>query len=109
MDAEYVWLGHDNTIDLILKTDGTATDLASVTKITATFDDTLISNTSASSGTITWSGYDTGEIRLALGGATITAGSYKVPIVVYDPANATGVVWGNPIPIVVKAEVEATP
>jgi hypothetical protein len=52
-------------------------------------------------------GYDTGEIRLDLGGEAIPAGGYDVPIVVYDPSNPDGVVWGT-IHVAVRAEVEAS-
>ena len=109
-DLEYVYLGRDNTIDLLLKADGTATDLASVTKITASFNNVLISSTDNEAGLITWDvdGYDTGEIRIAVGGETIPGGKYnKVPIIVYDATNTTGVHWGY-IPVEVIAEDEAT-
>ncbi len=95
MDTEYVYLGRDNSIDLLLKADGVAADLASVTKITASFKGTLVSSTNSTAGAIRWSGagYATGEIRLFLGSQTIPAGRYDVPIVVYDPANTSGVQW----------------
>ena len=109
MATEIVYLGHDNTVDLLLKADGTAQDLSSVTKITATFGDTLIESTNAANGPITWaqSGYETGEIRLALGDQSISTGSYNVPIVVYDAVNTDGIVWGT-VTVIVKAEVEGS-
>jgi len=96
MNTEVVYLGHDNTIDLLLKADGTAQDLSGVTKITATFGDTLVESTDPAGGPITWNqdGYDTGEIRLALGGQPINPGVYSVPITAYDPINTDGVFWG---------------
>lgn len=108
MTTEIIYLGHDNTIDLQLKTDGVAQDLIAVTKITATFDTVTISSVDKAAGAITWdqAGYDIGEIRMALGGETISAGGYDVPIVVYDPSNTAGVVWGS-INVLVEAEVEA--
>lgn len=107
--TEYVYLGHDNTIDLILKADGEAQDLSSVTKITATFDDLLIESSDSENGPITWAvaGYATGEIRLDLGAESIPAGRYSVVIVVYDPSHSEGIVWGRVI-IVVYPEVEAS-
>ena len=110
MDTEIVYLGHDNTIDLLLKASSSAASLTSVTAITATFDDTLISNSSASTGTITWAGssFSTGEIRLTLGAQTIEPGRYDVPIVVFDATWTTGIVW-DIVPIRVRAEVEASP
>lgn len=82
MTAEIIYLGHDNTIDLQLKADGAAQDLSAVTKITATFGTLRISSTNKAAGVITWgpgAGYDTGEIRMALGGESIPAGGYDVP------------------------------
>jgi len=109
MTTEITWLGHDNTIDLILKANGVAQDLSDVTKITATFDDATIESTDHAGGAILWNndGYDTGEIRLDLGGQSIDPGGYDVPIVVYDPSNTNGVVWGK-VHVAVKAEVEAS-
>ena len=109
MSTEVVYKGHDNTIDLVLKSDNTAQDLSGVTKITASFTDILVSSTDKAAGLITWdqAGYDTGEIRIAIGGETITADTYNVPIIVYDAANANGVIWGY-IVIEVKDDVEAS-
>ena len=109
MAVEHIYLSHGNTIDLILKADEVAQDLSSVTKITATFDDTTIESTKNETGSIKWavSGYDIGEIRLDMGAQSIDAGSYEVPIVVYDPSNTDGIVWGT-VNITVNAEVEAS-
>jgi len=109
MNYEIIYLGHDNTINLVLKADGAAQDLSSVTKITASFGDTLVESEDAAAGAITWAqdGYDTGEIRLDLGGQSITAGKYHVPIVIYDAQNTNGVVWGH-IYAEVKPEIEAS-
>jgi len=106
--SEIVYLGHDNTIDLQLKADGVAQDLSAVTKITATFGTLRISSTNKAAGVITWdqAGYSTGEIRMALGDELIPAGGYGVPIVVYDPSNTDGAVWG-PINVLVESDVEA--
>ena len=108
MDTEIVYLGHDNVMKYQLLASSSAASLTSITGMTLTFGSTLIANSSASTGAITWagSGYITGEIRLRLGDQAITAGTYNAPLVVYDAANSTGIVWGN-IPLRVKAEVEA--
>jgi len=120
MDNEILYLSHDNTIDLILKKEDangdqtalTNDEMDAITQITATFGTTKISTLAANkdTGPIRWrqTGYDPGEIRLVLGGETITADLYpKVPIIVYDADNTDGVVWAL-IPISVKAEVEGT-
>ena len=114
MDTEIVYLGHDNTIDLQLKASSSAASLASVSNITATFDDggvktKIDGSSSAASGAITWSGssYATGEVRLDLGAETIEPGRYDVPIVVYDATYTNGLVW-DIIPVRVRGEVEGT-
>ena len=109
MTTETVYLEHDNTIDLLLKADGTAQDLSDVTKITASFDDTLITSTDKANGVITWdqASYDTGEIRLNLGDQDISVGIYRVPIIVYDATNTDGIVWGY-VEIIIIGDVEAT-
>jgi len=125
MTVDTIYLGHDNTVDLVLKVDNVAFDLSSVTSITATFGDVTITSTLKATGTITWdqAGYATGEIRIDMGGPAIlvtdvpgstettslTASKkpYDVPIVTYDAANTTGIVWGKHR-ILVKAEVEAS-
>ena len=108
--TEVIYLGHDNSIDLLLKADDAAVDLSSVTKITATFGDLLVESTDKAAGVITWdqSGYDTGEIRLAVGGvADMPTGKRDVPIVVYDATNTDGIVWGE-VNFSVLAEVEGS-
>ena len=109
MTTDIIYLGHDNTVDLLLKANNVAFDLSDVTSITATFGDTTITSVDKAGGTITWdqSGYDTGEIRIDMGDQDITASNkpYSVPIVTYDAVNTTGIVWGK-IRILVTAEVE---
>lgn len=103
--AELLYLGRDNTIDLVLKEDGTAVDLNSVTKITVTFGGTTFTSTDPANGIITWAqaGYDTGEIRLDLGDETITPEIYSACLTVYDISNPAGVVWGNVLIEVISA------
>lgn len=109
MDKEIVFLGHDNSIDLILKADGTAQNLASVTDMTITVGTVTVSSDNGDADPIRWAkaAYDTGEVRLFLGDQSLTPGSYSAPLVVYDSDNPDGVVWGY-IPMTVKAEVEIT-
>jgi len=108
MEHEIVYLGHDNRIDILLKADGSAVDLSSVTRMTLSFDAVLINSDNGDSDPIQWAkaGYATGEVRISLGSQQIPAGSYRAPLVVYDPSNPDGIVWGR-IVIQVEAEVEA--
>lgn len=110
MATEIVYLGHDNSINKTLKEDGAAEALTAVTRITLTLGTTLIDSDNGDADPIRWikSGYATGEVRFFLGGQTITPGEYENAwVVVYDPTNATGVVWGS-FKVEVVAEVEAT-
>lgn len=109
MTAGLVYLGHDNALDYILKADAVAVDLSAVTRMTLTLGATLIDSDNGDADPIRWakSGYATGQFRLVLGGQTITPGSYQNAwLVVYDPTNPGGVVFGS-IPIFVIDEVEA--
>jgi hypothetical protein len=110
MNAGIVYLGHDNALDYILKADGAVVDLSSATRMTLTLGSTLIDSDNGDADPIRWakSGYATGQFRLVLGGLTITPGHYQNAwLVVYDPTNAAGVVFGS-IPVFVMAEVEAS-
>lgn len=48
-----------------------------------------------------WSSGTTGEIRMTLGGTTVSPGMYDTELLVYDITNTSGVNWGT-IPILVK-------
>lgn len=108
MSTEIVYLGHDNSNEVILKQDGVAISLSGITKMTLTFGTKLISSVNAADAPIRWNkdGYGTGEVRFFLGGQTITAGDYhSVPLVVYDASYTNGLVWGL-LDFSVNAEVE---
>lgn len=106
--VERVWLNHDNTINLVLKEDGTAIDTSGLTKITVTLGGITFRSTNQSGDPIRWNqgGYETGEIRIDLGGQNLSVGRHKATIVVYDATNIDGIVWGN-LTIRVEAEVES--
>ena len=110
MNTEFIYLGHDNSIDVILKSNGAAVALTSVTRITLTLGAKLIDSDNGDTDPIRWikAGYATGEMRLFLGAEVITEGNYQGALIVYDATNPEGIVWGR-IPITVIAEVEATP
>jgi hypothetical protein len=109
MKTEFVYLGHDNSIDLILKADGTAVNLSSVTRMTLTLGATLIDSDNGDTDPIRWAkdGYVTGEVRFYLGDQSIAAGNYQAALIVYDAVNDDGIAWGT-ISITVVPEVEAT-
>ena len=115
METEFVFLGHDNTVDLKLFADNqdglgfVATDLENVTKITATFGAVFIESTDKVNGLITWDQptYETGEIRMKLGAQALGAGDVDVALVVYDASTLGGIVWDSQMPFRVIEEVEA--
>lgn len=117
MDPEYIHLGHDNTVDLLLKADNqdgagaVAVDLTDVIKITLSFGAVLIESTDKAAGLITWdqTGYAVGEIRIAVGGESLPVGSMVVPLIVYDASTLNGVVWDRELPFIVVASKEASP
>lgn len=96
---EVVYLGHSNSIDCILKSNGSAVDLSVLTptQMTANFGTQVITSTNNATHHILWSqaGYETGEVRLFFGSTTIGAGDYDVPLIVYSATATNGVVWGK--------------
>jgi hypothetical protein len=109
MNIETIYKGHSNTINLILKSNNSAVDLAGVNKMTLTFKGAILISTN-STVSISWSqaGYATGETRLHLGAqATLSTGIYEAPLVVYETTDAEGVVWGD-VAIRVREEVEGS-
>lgn len=108
--TEYVYIGRDNRIDLRLKADlndGNGMqyqDLSSVTRVDMIFDATTVTSTNQATDPIRWAvdaGYQTGEIRISIGDESIDAGEYRAPLIVYDPSNTDGILWGY-VPVVVK-------
>lgn len=109
MECEIVWLGHDNSINLLLKEDGVAKDLSDVTKMSVTVNGTKVLSTDKAAGLIRWDqpSYATGECRLFLGDSSLSVGRWSCPLIVYDATATDGFVWGM-VPVEVKAEVEGT-
>lgn len=104
--VERAYLGRDNSIDLLLKADDVAVDLSSVTRMVLVVDSTtIISSTNQAADPILWNqvGYETGECRLFLKDQTLTTGRNTAQLVVYDPTNTDGVVWGSVV-LLVHAE-----
>jgi hypothetical protein len=95
---EVVYLGHDNSIDYLLKENDSAVNLSTSTSMSITLGTVTISSTNGASAAIRWAqvGYSTGEVRLYLGlTTTIAAGDYDAPLIAYGPDYANGLVWGK--------------
>lgn len=115
MTTEIVYLGHDNTIDLLLKRrvppsrTASAIDLTPVTKITVTIGGVLV-DSDDSGAPILWaeSSYETGEVRIDASGYSIPSGLHTdCPIIVYDTTNTDGIVWDH-VNIEVVADQEGS-
>ena len=97
--TEHIYNGRDNTIDLLLKADGSAVDLSSITRMVL-YDVAggWTVDSDESSGSFDWTTGTTGKVIIDAGGAGITAGDYWVKLRVYDATNTNGIVWGEAKP-----------
>ena len=103
--AKKVYLGRDNAIYPVLYKDGSPyTGLASITKMTLHFGDTVISSDDYSDNFDWTTEANTGEVAMKLGVPCETEGvsadSYQAELYVFDASNTNGVFWGY-IPVVV--------
>ena len=110
MADDVVYLGHNNTIPLLLTEEEDARPLAAVSRMTLTLGGVTIESDNGNLDPIQWCklGMKVGEIRLTLGmqtGLKARANSYDAVVVIYDPSNPQGFVWGS-TKIFVKSEVE---
>lgn len=93
MTYNTVYLGHDNTIDLLLKVGGVVADIVSSTKVTVEFGSTVISS-ATSPGAFDWDD-GKGMLYLKLGGESIPVGAYDAVLTVYDAVNTDGIRWNT--------------
>ncbi len=103
--TEIVYLSRDNTVDLLLKTDGVAQDLSSVTRMIVKQEDGTWAIDSQTYGSaFDWTPGVTGKLILDLAAAlateNVSAGTNVVRLVVYDPTNTDGIVWDTFVLIV---------
>jgi hypothetical protein len=121
MNREIVWLGHGNTIDLVLMANGAVPSLDTVSHMTLTVGSVLL-DSNVTPTAFDWSkkltaaeaakvpGALAGDPKLvvSLGSQTgLVAGVYDAALVVYDPTNTDGIVW-DLIPLRVLADPEGT-
>lgn len=97
---EIVYLSRDNTVDLLLKADGSAQDLSSVTRmIVKQNDGDWEVDYDDYAAAFDWITGITGKVILDLAAALATEGvaadEYIVRLIVYDPTNTGGIVWGR--------------
>ena len=108
---EAIYLGRDNAIELLLEVGGVVQDLSGVTSGVTCLQVVLggVTISSITSSTLfdwqDWtgtSGTTVGWVKLMLGGATaMTPGNYDAELIVYNPQNTNGILWGT-IPVKVS-------
>jgi len=115
MITEIVYLGRDNTIDLVLVADGDVPSLASVTRMTLELEDGSVIDSLQDHGVFDWdqtisaaeaqkvTGAEAGDSKLviSLGQQTLAAGDHYAELVIYDADHEHGITWGT-IKLVVK-------
>jgi len=96
-DIDIIYLGADNTNELLLKVDGVSQDLSSVTQIKLKFDDGIeVTNTTGTAFPIKWLGLGvTGKVILQLGDLALTEGERSAILTTIDPTNQDGIVWSG--------------
>lgn len=97
---ETIYLGRNNRIDRVLKNQGVAYPLDTMTKIELIIGETTVSSTNQAGDKIRWSlaGYATGEIRCSLGlqtGLVASPIQQMAQIVCYDSGNPDGIIWDS--------------
>jgi hypothetical protein len=108
MKREIVYLGHDNTNDLLLRSDGVPIDITPVTRFTLRLGATTIDSavdTDAFTWPVdrTWKKQAVKALVLQLGSLQLAAGEYLGRLVSYDPDNPNGLVWTEELPVTVVA------
>jgi hypothetical protein len=93
--TEHVWIGSDNSIDLVLQDDSSgvmaASDLSLVTRITLSIGD-LVVDSGSDVGTISWEA--DGAVALTLGGVEgLVAGNFICNMTIFGPQYPNGIVW----------------
>jgi hypothetical protein len=97
MIIEKVYNGRNNTIDLLLKADGAAVDLAAVTRMQLVVGSvTLDSSTHPAYFDWTHTPAVTGKVILALSGAGLAVADRQIAtLIVYAPDAPSGINWGQ--------------
>ena len=91
---EVVYLGRDNSIDLLFMVDGNVADISGAERVTIEFGDVTV-DSDTSPDAFDWSDGEDGILYLTLGEESIPVGSYNALIVIYDTIFTDGVVWDD--------------
>ena len=96
---ETVYLAYDNAIDLQLRVDGAAVDLAPVTRmVLADVGCVWEVDSAASPGVFNW-GAGGGVLTMKLGEEPVPPGAYSCWLIIHDPTNPDGIVWGEKLKV----------
>lgn len=108
--AEILYSDRDNSIDLLLKEDGAAQDLSSVSRMILSlgtyvrdisdFSESYAIDYNDYNDAFDWDTGTQGKVIISPGAAAaalgIPAGKYTGFLIVYDPTNTDGIVWDDP-------------
>ena len=93
---ETVYNDRNNTVDLLLKADGTAQALDTITRMLVVDQaGTFTIDSDVSPDAFDWDPGTTGKVLLSLGDESVVAGAYECWLILYDPTNTDGIVWGG--------------
>jgi hypothetical protein len=92
-DYEDVFLGRDNTFDVVVKKDGIEFDLSDVTSVTLKIGSVTI-DSSVSTDAFDWTS-GSGVLICKLGGEALNIGSYNAILCIFDATNTNGIYVGS--------------
>ncbi|MEF3074124.1 hypothetical protein V2P20_03710 [Methylobacter sp. Wu1] len=94
---ETVYLGHDNTIELVLSVDGQAINRTLITRLQLAMGATVLdSDTAPALFDLTRAD----RLVMELGGAGLAAGRHAAALIIYDAGDPNGLVWGDLVLVV---------
>lgn len=111
-DPEVVYLSRDNSIDLVLLSNGSPVALSGITRVVLVLGATTLDSSVAGFGsgqafdaTVNgnYEGAAVDVLRMKLGGLAVPAGSYRGRLVTYDSDHPNGLVWTERLRVEVTA------
>ena len=92
MSYESVFLGKDNTVNVVLSNNGVPIDHTTITRATISLDSTgTVIDSSITPGVFIFT--DATKLIMKLGLAALPAGRYWATLTVWLPGNTDGLVW----------------
>jgi len=98
-NAEFVYSGRDNTVDLYLTEDGiNIPDYTPIARVVMTVG-AIVIDSDVDGSVFDWSG---DRLISRLGFSNIPAGAYRAKLETYDAGNPNGIVWTEDLKIIVR-------